>query len=126
MVEREEYTRYEVARILGARALQIAMDAPLLLKISKEELEEMKYDALRIAEKEFYSDVLPISVKRPLPKKREDKLRAVKEDVVEDKKIIEKAKEIEKEIKESAEELGFANEDDKEASDEGPSENNVE
>ena len=126
MKDQKEYTRYEVARILGARALQIAMDAPLLLKISKEELEEMKYDALRIAEKEFYSDVLPISVKRPFPKKKEDKLRAVKEDVVEDKKIIEKAKEIEKEIKESAEELGFANEDDKESSDEESSENNVE
>ena len=37
-----QFTKYEVARILGARALQIAMDAPLLLKISEKELEEME------------------------------------------------------------------------------------
>ena len=123
MIEQKEYTRYEVARILGARALQIAMDAPLLLNISDTELKEMKYDSLRIAEREFESGVLPISVKRPFPKKREDKLRAIKDETVADEKIIEKAKEIEKEIKESAEELGFANEDDQETSEEGSGSN---
>ena len=41
MAEVKEYTRYEVARILGARALQIAMDAPLLMKnISHEKKQE--------------------------------------------------------------------------------------
>ena len=103
------FTRYEVARILGARALQIAMDAPLLLKISEEDLKEMKYDALKISEKEFDSGVLPISIKRPLPSKKEEKLTAIKEDRVDDKKIIEKEKEIEEEIKEKAEEMGFVN-----------------
>ena len=28
----QKYTKYEVARIIGARALQISMNAPLLLK----------------------------------------------------------------------------------------------
>ena len=41
-----QFTKYEIARIMGARALQIAMDAPLLLKIDESELKLMKYDAL--------------------------------------------------------------------------------
>ena len=45
-----KFTKYEIARILGARALQIAMDAPLLYKINKQKLEEIRYDPLRIAE----------------------------------------------------------------------------
>ena len=64
----EKYSRYEIARILGARSLQLAMDAPVLLKLSKEEQDDLNYDVLKIAEKEFESDVLPITVKRPLPK----------------------------------------------------------
>jgi DNA-directed RNA polymerase subunit K len=104
----EDFTRYEVSRILGARALQVAMDAPLLLKIPDQELDDMKFDALKIAKKEYDSGVLPISVKRPLPSKQADKLESVKEEKVDDEKIIEKAKEIEKEIKEKAEEMGFA------------------
>ena len=39
----ETFTKYEKARILGARALQIAMNAPLLIKISKEDLEKIKH-----------------------------------------------------------------------------------
>ena len=35
------FTKYERARILGARALQIAMNAPLLVKISKDDLEKI-------------------------------------------------------------------------------------
>ena len=65
----EKYTKYEIARILGARALQISMNAPLLLNISKEKLEEIQFNPLKIAELEFAEDVLPISVKRPFPKK---------------------------------------------------------
>jgi len=68
---KENYTKYEVARILGARALQISANAPVLLKLSKEELEEMHYDPIKIAEKEFEEGILPITVKRPLPKKIE-------------------------------------------------------
>ena len=49
----ETFTKYEKARILGARALQIAMNAPLLIKISKEDLEKIKYDAIKIAEIEL-------------------------------------------------------------------------
>jgi DNA-directed RNA polymerase subunit K len=65
----EKFTKYETARILGARALQIAMNAPLLMDIKKEQLEEMNYDPLKIAEMEFNGGVLPITVRRPMPQK---------------------------------------------------------
>lgn len=77
----EDFTKYEKARILGARALQIAMNAPLLIKISQEDLEKIKFDALKIAEVELNSNVLPISVNKPLPRKKEEKLKRVKEKV---------------------------------------------
>lgn len=69
------FTKYEVARILGARALQISMNAPLLIKIEKEDLEKVNYDALKIAEIELNSDILPISIKRPFPQKKDEKLK---------------------------------------------------
>jgi len=94
----EEFTKYEVARIIGARALQLAMGAPILLKLEKEELEKLNYDVIKIAEKEFQAGVLPITVRRPLPKKREEKLVAEKEETEEEEK-----KKIELEEKETQE-----------------------
>ncbi|MCL6500461.1 MAG: DNA-directed RNA polymerase subunit K [Candidatus Pacearchaeota archaeon] len=69
----EQYTKYEKARILGARALQISANAPILLKIEQEKLESLNFDPIKIAEIEFEAGVLPITVKRPLPKKVEKK-----------------------------------------------------
>ena len=89
----EEFTRYERARIIGARALQIAMNAPILIKITPEEMEKIKYDAIKIAEIELDSNVLPISVKKPFPKRKEEKLKSVKEKIS-DKKVDEKEGEI--------------------------------
>jgi len=111
-MEKQEFTRYEIARIIGARALQVSMDAPLLVKVSSEELDELNYDPIKIAEKEFDSGVLPITVNRPSPQKKGDKLKAIKEEKINDEKIIAKEKEIEKEINENAVEDGFAHEDD--------------
>ena len=115
MQKHTEFTKYEVARIIGARALQIAMDAPILLKFSKEDLEAIKYDALKIAEKEFRSDVLPITVYRPLPRRKAAKLEEVREEKIDDEKIIAKEKEIEEEMTEKAVEQGFIQEDDTDA-----------
>lgn len=115
---KDQFTKYEVARILGARALQISMDAPLLYKFSDDELKEMRYDALKVAEKEFNEEVLPISVDRPMPDKREEKLREVKEEKMSDEEIEAKEKEVEKEIQENAEELGFAPDDEDDSSEE--------
>lgn len=62
-----KYTKYEKARMIGARALQIAMGAPFLLKISEKELEEIGYNPIRIAEMEYEKGIIPLTVKRPLP-----------------------------------------------------------
>lgn len=93
----EKYTKYEIARILGARSLQLAMDAPILLKISKEEHEELNYDVLKIAEKELEAEILPITVKRPLPKKSEREIKKLSEEEIREK-LEEKAKKEKKEI----------------------------
>ncbi len=111
MVKPEDFSKYEAARILGARALQIAMNAPLLIKMSKEDLEKVKYDALKIAEIEFESGVLPISVKKPFPGKREEKLRRVK-DKVSDEKVDERKSEEEQEIAKEGEIMELVNPED--------------
>lgn len=65
--EQIKFTKYEKARILGSRALQISMGAPYLVKLSKKKLEEMQYNPLKIALLEFDAGVIPITVVRPLP-----------------------------------------------------------
>ena len=107
-----DLTQYERARILGARALQIAMNAPLLVKISKEDLEKIRFDALRIAEIELDSGILQISVKRPMPKKKEEELRRVRELKINDKKIEEKEIKEEEEIAREGEIMALANPED--------------
>jgi len=64
-----KFTKYEKARIIGARALQLAMGAPLLLELSEKELEKINYNTIEIAKIEFEKDILPITIKRPLPEK---------------------------------------------------------
>ena len=98
MVQKEKFSKYESARILGARALQIAMNAPLLIKISDEDLEKVKYDALKIAEIELESGILPISVKKPFPGKKEEVLKRAKEQKVSDEKMVEQEAKEEEEI----------------------------
>ena len=60
-----EYTKYERARMLGSRALQLSMGAPFLVKLSQEELEKIKFNPIEIATLEFEEGVLPITVRRP-------------------------------------------------------------
>ncbi len=67
----EKLTKYEKARIIGARALQIAMGAPFMLKFSKKDIEEMHYNPVEIAKREFAAGVVPIGVRRVLPKPSE-------------------------------------------------------
>ncbi len=54
-----KYTRFEKARIIGARALQISMSAPSLIKIPKNIIEPIE-----IALLEFEENAIPITVKR--------------------------------------------------------------
>ncbi|MBI1969430.1 DNA-directed RNA polymerase subunit K [Candidatus Woesearchaeota archaeon] len=69
-MDQTQYTRYEKARMLGSRALQLSMGAPTLVKLSEQELERIGYNPLEIAKLEFEKGVIPITVKRPLPKAR--------------------------------------------------------
>jgi len=65
-----EFTKYEKARLIGSRALQISMGAPFLVKLTPKQLEEIGFNPVEIAKLEFDADVLPITVKRLLPNER--------------------------------------------------------
>ena len=55
-------TRFERARVVGARALQVSMGAPVLLDIKNPTL-----SPIDIALMELEEGVLPISIRRALP-----------------------------------------------------------
>ncbi len=55
-----KYTLYEKARIIGARALQISMGAPILIKRPKDVI-----SPIEIAKLEFEEGKIPISIRRP-------------------------------------------------------------
>lgn len=61
----KEFTKYEEARIIGARALQISMGAPLLVKLEDEELKRMRFSTIEIAKLEFSHGLIPIDIKKP-------------------------------------------------------------
>ncbi len=61
----QRFTKYEQARMIGARALQISMGAPFMIKLDEEGLKRLKYNPLEIAKLEFEKGVIPIAVKRP-------------------------------------------------------------
>lgn len=65
--EVEKFTKYERARMLGSRALQIAMGAPLLVELTEADFERIKYNPVEIAKMEMKAGLVPIGVKRPLP-----------------------------------------------------------
>jgi len=56
-LKEDKLTRYERARIIGARALQISMGAPVLI-------EDDSGEPIEIALRELEMGVIPISVKR--------------------------------------------------------------
>ncbi|KAL7451602.1 hypothetical protein ACHAWC_003417 [Mediolabrus comicus] len=54
-------TKYERARVLGTRALQISMNAPVMVDL------EGETDPLKIAQKELRERKIPIVIRRYLP-----------------------------------------------------------
>jgi len=56
----DRLTRFEVARIISARALQIALGAPVLVKSDK-------IDAIELAKEEFRKKMVPVTIRRTLP-----------------------------------------------------------
>jgi len=119
MTQNQTFTKYEKARILGARALQLAMNAPLLLKINEEDLEKINYNVLKIAEIELDSGVLPISINKPFPEKKEGKLKRENTPKISDKKVEGSEESEEEKIEEMGEIMELANpEDENESSNE--------
>lgn len=57
---RDRLTRFEVARLVGARALQISLGAPILIETNS-------LDPIKIAKEEFKQKMIPITIKRRLP-----------------------------------------------------------
>ena len=55
-------TRYEKARIVGARSLQISFGAPILCEKPKDVI-----DPIKIALLELHSKILPITIRRKIP-----------------------------------------------------------
>ncbi len=55
----KDLTKYETARIIGARALQLAMGAPPLI-----DLAEGVIDPVKLAKEEFDKKVIPLQVAR--------------------------------------------------------------
>jgi len=54
------YTRFERARIVGARALQISMGSPVLVDLKDESI----IDPIEIAIREYDLGAIPMTVKR--------------------------------------------------------------
>lgn len=55
----DAYTRFEKARIIGARALQVSLGAPILIDVPAGLI-----DPIKIAQIEYENGVIPITVVR--------------------------------------------------------------
>lgn len=63
-----KYTRFEKTRLIGARALQIAMGAPFHVDLSEKDLEAIRFNPIEIAKLEFEKGLIPMDIKRTGPK----------------------------------------------------------
>jgi DNA-directed RNA polymerase subunit K len=68
-----KFTKYEKARMIGARALQISMGAPFLVKLDEKDLETIKYNPVEIAKMEYAEGLIPLEILRKGPQFVEDK-----------------------------------------------------
>jgi DNA-directed RNA polymerase subunit K len=59
---KDRLTRFEIARIISARALQISLGAPILIKQKGK-----TFDPISTAEEEFKALKIPMTIKRDLP-----------------------------------------------------------
>lgn len=61
---KDRITRFEVARLVGARALQVSLGAPILVKSENT-------NPIEVAKGEFTEKIIPITIKRKLPNGQE-------------------------------------------------------
>lgn len=62
MIGPPKLTRFEKARVVGSRALQISMGAPILVEVPHDFV-----SPIDIALKELESGILPLTIRRTLP-----------------------------------------------------------
>jgi DNA-directed RNA polymerase subunit K len=62
---RDRFTRFEIARLLGARSLQISLGAPLLVSVEGDK------SSIELAKEEFRNKIIPITIKRKMPDGKE-------------------------------------------------------
>jgi DNA-directed RNA polymerase I, II, and III subunit RPABC2 len=62
-------TKYEKSRIIGSRALQISLGAPILVATPQGAV-----DPISIAETELKANALPITIRRKLPGGRQENI----------------------------------------------------
>lgn len=58
-----DYTKFEKARLIGARSLQLSLGAPIMVEADEDD------EPIDIARREFENDALPLTVKRPEDRK---------------------------------------------------------
>lgn len=56
----DQLTRFEVARLVGARSLQISLGAPILIQTDAT-------NPIEVAKLEFKNNIIPITIKRKMP-----------------------------------------------------------
>ncbi len=67
-LENDKHTRFEKARMIGSRALQISQGAEPKVKLTKKDYERIKYNPIEIAKMEYEKGVIPLNIKRGNPK----------------------------------------------------------
>jgi len=60
-LQQQGITKYELARVLGARALQLSMGAPPLVKVTVDD------SLIEIARRELEAGMLPVIIRRKMP-----------------------------------------------------------
>jgi DNA-directed RNA polymerase subunit K len=66
-MSKDNSNKYERARVIGARALQLSMGAPILIKMQKADFERLKYNPITIAKEEYRAGVLPLKIRKKAP-----------------------------------------------------------
>ncbi|MGM5484089.1 MAG: DNA-directed RNA polymerase subunit K [Nanobdellota archaeon] len=69
-ISQEEFGKYELARVIGSRAMQISQGAEPLIKLTEKQLENINYNPIEIAKLEMKEGVLPINIVRPNPSQK--------------------------------------------------------
>lgn len=74
--EKMTVTKYEKARLIGSRALQISMGAEPAIKMDEKAFEKVGYSPVEIAKMEFKEGLIPLKVRRPMPGKAKGEEKA--------------------------------------------------